>query len=104
VVAVDRRIGTLFAAFLVLLLLAGVRSVWLGTVDGKDLKSRAVAQQVEDVPVPARRGTITDRNGVELAVSENSVTVFANPRLVKDPGGTASHLAPFVNRPYQYLL
>jgi cell division protein FtsI/penicillin-binding protein 2 len=104
VVAVDRRIGTLFAVFLVLLLLAGMRSAWLGTVDGKDLKSRAVAQQVEDVTVAARRGTITDRNGVELAVSEDSVTVYADPRAIKDPAGTASHLAPFLNRPYQDLL
>jgi cell division protein FtsI/penicillin-binding protein 2 len=104
VAAVDRRIGTLFAVFLVLLLLAGIRSTWLGTVDGQDLKSRAVAQQVEDVSVAARRGTITDRNGVELAVSESSVTVFANPRVIKDPGGTAAHLAPFLNRPYQDLL
>ena len=37
----------------------------------------------------ARRGTITDRRGVELAVSEDAVTVFANPLLVKDPTGTA---------------
>jgi cell division protein FtsI (penicillin-binding protein 3) len=104
VVSVERRIGALFGVFLVLLLLAGVRSAWLGTVDGKDLKGRAVAQQVEDVTVAARRGTITDRNGVELAVSENSVTVFADPRVVKDPGGTASQLAPFLGRPYQELL
>ena len=58
---VERRIGALFAVFLVLLLLAGVRSAWLGTVDGKSLKGKAVAQQVEDVTVAARRGTITDR-------------------------------------------
>jgi cell division protein FtsI (penicillin-binding protein 3) len=104
VTAVDRRIGTLFAVFLALLLLAAIRSAWLGTVDGKDLKSRAVAQQVEDVKVPARRGTITDRNGVELAVSESSITVYADPRVVKDPGGTASRLAPFLGRSYQDLL
>jgi cell division protein FtsI (penicillin-binding protein 3) len=90
--------------FLVLLLLAAVRSAWLGTVDGKDLKGRAVAQQVEDVNVAARRGTITDRNGVELAVSENSITVFADPRIIKDPAGTASQLAPFLGRSYQDLL
>ncbi|HEY0633567.1 MAG TPA: penicillin-binding protein 2 [Thermoleophilaceae bacterium] len=102
-VAVDRRIGALFAVFLVLLLLAGLRSTWLGTVRGHDLKSRAVAQQVEDVTVAARRGTITDRNGVELAVSENSITVFADPRIVKDPGGTASRLSVFLGRPYQEL-
>ena len=101
---VERRIGALFAVFLVLLLLAAVRSAWLGTVDGSDLKGRAVAQQVEDVTVAARRGTITDRNGVELAVSENSITVFADPRVVKDPGGTASQLAPFLGRSYQDLL
>jgi cell division protein FtsI (penicillin-binding protein 3) len=104
VALVERRIGALFAVFLVLLLLAAVRSAWLGTVDGRSLKGRAVAQQVEDVTVAARRGTITDRNGVELAVSENSITVFADPRVIKDPGGTASQLAPFLGRPYQELL
>jgi cell division protein FtsI/penicillin-binding protein 2 len=103
VVTVDRRIGALFAVFLALLLLASLRSTWLGTVDGKDLKSRARAQQVEDVNVAARRGTITDRNGVELAVSEDSVTVYADPRVVRDPGGTASRLAPFLGRSWQEL-
>jgi cell division protein FtsI/penicillin-binding protein 2 len=103
VALLERRIGALFAVFLVLLLLAMARSAWLGTVDGKDLKGRAVAQQVQDVTVTARRGTITDRNGVELAVSEDSITVNANPRVVKDPGGTASQLAPFLGRPYQEL-
>jgi cell division protein FtsI (penicillin-binding protein 3) len=104
VALLERRIGALFAVFLVLLLLAIARSAWLGTVDGKELKSRAVAQQVEDVKVAARRGTITDRNGVELAVSEDSITVYADPRVVKDPGGTASQLAPFLGRSYQDLL
>lgn len=101
---VERRIGALFAVFLVLLLLAGLRSAWLGTVRGHDLKSRAVAQQVQDVAVAARRGTITDRNGVELAVSENSVTVYADPHMVRDPAGTASRLAPFIGRSYRDLL
>jgi cell division protein FtsI (penicillin-binding protein 3) len=104
VITVERRIGALFAVFLVLLLLAGLRSAYLGTVKGSELKSRAVAQQVQDVDVAARRGTITDRNGVELAVSEDSVTVYADPKVVTDPAGTASRLAPFLGRPYQDLL
>jgi cell division protein FtsI (penicillin-binding protein 3) len=104
VALVQRRIGALFAVFLVLLLLAGLRSAYLGTVKGSDLKSRAVAQQVEDVAVPGRRGTITDRNGVELAVSETSITVYADPRVVRDPAGTASRLAPFLGESYQDLL
>jgi cell division protein FtsI (penicillin-binding protein 3) len=96
VVAVDRRIGALFAVFLVLLMFAGLRSAYLGTVKHDDLKSRARAQQVEDVTVPARRGTITDRNGVELAVSENSITVYGNPKVVQNPSEIARQLSPFL--------
>jgi cell division protein FtsI (penicillin-binding protein 3) len=96
---VERRIGLLFALFLLLLAVAAARATWLGTVRAGALKERAVTQQVEELTVPARRGTITDRRGVELAVSEDAVTVFANPFLVKDPAATAARLAPLVGRP-----
>jgi cell division protein FtsI (penicillin-binding protein 3) len=91
---VDSRIGLLFAVFLALLGAASARAAWIGTVGSGELKARAVTQQVEELPVAARRGTITDRNGVELAVSEDSVTVFANPLQVKQPADTAAKLAP----------
>ena len=90
----DSRIGLLFAVFLVLIGAASARAAWIGTAGSGELKARAVTQQVEELPVAARRGTITDRNGVELAVSEDSVTVFANPLQVKDPADTAARLAP----------
>ena len=101
---VDRRVGLLFSLFLCLLALAGLRSAWLGTVRGHDLRGRALAQQVEEVDVPARRGTITDRHGTELAVSEDSITVYANPKIVKDPVGTARRLAPFLGVDSQTLV
>jgi cell division protein FtsI (penicillin-binding protein 3) len=90
----DSRIGLLFAVFLVLLGAASARAAWIGTAGSGELKARAVTQQIEELPVAARRGTITDRNGVELAVSEDSFTVFANPLQVKDPADTAARLAP----------
>ena len=100
----DRRIGLLFAVFLLLLLFATVRGAWLAGVRGSDLSNRALAQQVQEIKVPSRRGPITDRNGVELAVSEDGLTVFANPFLVKDPAGTAQRLAPFLEmRPAELL-
>jgi len=92
----DRRIGLLFALFLALLMAIGLRAVWLGTVRAGSLKERAVSQQVEDLKVPARRGTITDRHGVELAVAEDAVSVFANPFLVKNPPAAAAKLAPIL--------
>lgn len=100
---IDRRIGLIFALFLVLLGAATARAAWIGTADSGDLKARAATQQVEELEVSARRGTITDRNGVELAVSEDSVTVFGNPLQIKDPAGVAAKLAPLVDEDEQQL-
>jgi cell division protein FtsI (penicillin-binding protein 3) len=96
---VERRIGLLFALFLALLVMAVARAAWLGTVRAGDLGERAAAQQEQLLQVAARRGTITDRTGVELAVSEDAATVFANPFLVKDPRRVAERIARLVGRP-----
>jgi cell division protein FtsI (penicillin-binding protein 3) len=101
---VQRRVSLLFALFLFLLAGAVVRGMWLGTVEGQDLRGKAVAQQVEEVAVSARRGTITDRNGLELAVSEDSSSVYANPFLIKDPGSVAGQLSPLTGLDYDTLI
>jgi cell division protein FtsI (penicillin-binding protein 3) len=101
---VDRRIGLLFAVFLVLLGLATVRATWLGTVRAGSLGARAVQQQEESLVVPGQRGTIVDRHGVELAVSEDAVTVFAYPFLIKNPARVAARLSPLIGRPEDELL
>jgi cell division protein FtsI (penicillin-binding protein 3) len=101
---VERRIGLLFAMFLLLLALAALRATWLGTVRSGSLSERAISQQVQDVDDPAQRGTIFGRNGVELAVSEDSTTVFANPFLIKDPVRVAARLAPIMGMKEDDLL
>jgi cell division protein FtsI (penicillin-binding protein 3) len=101
---VERRIGLLFALFLVLLSFAGLRATWLGTVKASSLKKRAATQQVEELGVAAQRGTISDRHGVELAVSEDAVTVFANPFLIKNPGAVTAKLAPIMGMNKDELL
>jgi cell division protein FtsI (penicillin-binding protein 3) len=101
---VERRIGLLFALFLLLLSLAALRATWLGTVKAGSLKERALTQQVQEMTVHARRGTISDRNGVELAVSEDAFTVFANPFLIDRPARVAERLAPIVGVPESELL
>ncbi|MGH2714836.1 MAG: peptidoglycan D,D-transpeptidase FtsI family protein [Thermoleophilaceae bacterium] len=101
---VERRIGLLFALFLLLLGAATARAAWLGTVRSDALGERAVQQQVEDLEVPARRGTILDRRGKELAVSEDAVTVFAHPFLIDDPAAVAARLAPLIGRTEEELL
>ena len=92
----ERRIGLLFAAFLALLLLAAGRALFLGTIKGSSLSNAAASQQVSSLELPARRGTIVDRHGFELAVSEPADDVSATPYLVKDPARTAAKLAPLL--------
>ena len=93
----ERRIGLLFAGFLVLLLLAGGRALWLGGVKGASLSSAAASQQVTDTKLPAERGTIVDRKGIELAVSEPAADVSATPYLLRDPIKVARRLAPLLD-------
>jgi cell division protein FtsI/penicillin-binding protein 2 len=101
VTLVDRRIGILFLAFAGLLGLAGVRALELGTLKAGSLRSAAKTQQVETVNVPAARGTITDRNGVQLAISESADDVAADPLLIRkgDPATVAQKLAPLLGKP-----
>jgi cell division protein FtsI (penicillin-binding protein 3) len=101
---VQRRIGLMFAIFLALLACAALRAVWIGTVKAGTLGERAVQQQVEDIEITARRGTIFDRSGVELAVSEDAVTVFAHPFLIDDPRDVAARLSPLLGRPEGELI
>jgi cell division protein FtsI/penicillin-binding protein 2 len=95
---IERRIGFLFAVFLALLALGGIKAAWLGVVKAGSLKRVAATQQDADITVPAERGAIEDRNGNELAVSQPAVTIAATPYLVKDPADVASRLAPLLDR------
>jgi cell division protein FtsI/penicillin-binding protein 2 len=101
---IERRIGFLFAVFLVLLAIGGARAAWLGVVKAGTLKRAAVTQQEADIRVPARRGTIIDREGSELAVSQPAVTIAATPYLVDDAPALAARLSRILRRPEDELL
>jgi cell division protein FtsI (penicillin-binding protein 3) len=94
---VERRIGLLFAAFLLLFAIVLVRAVWLQGVRGAELRANALSQQTETVTVPGFRGRILDREGDPLATSEEAATVFATPYQVDDPSDTARRLAPLLD-------
>ena len=101
---VERRIGLLFAAFLILLLVAAGRALWLGAVRAGALASAAASQQVTSTRLPAQRGSIVDRKGVELAVSEPAADVSATPYLVKDPVREARRLARILGQAPEQLV
>jgi cell division protein FtsI (penicillin-binding protein 3) len=93
---VERRIGLLFAVFLCALAIGATKAAWLGVVKAGPLKRAAVIQQEADVTIPARRGSITDVNGNDLAVSEPAVDIAATTYLIKDVTKAARQLAPLI--------
>ena len=101
---VQRRIGLIFGFFFLLLVLAAGRTMYLGTVHSGALRKAARTQQLTYETVPAQRGTITDRNGIDLAVSEPAQDISATPYLVKDPLQAAQRLAPLLGQTQATLL
>jgi cell division protein FtsI (penicillin-binding protein 3) len=104
VAVIDRRIGLLFLAFLALLTVALVRAGYLGAIQAGSLQHAAASQQITQVVVPAARGTITDRNGVELAISESADDVTADPYLIRNPLPVAQKLSPLLGEPVLSVL
>ena len=93
---IERRIGLLFAGFLLAFLVIVCRAFWLQGVQGESLASQAVSQQTETVMVPGLRGSLLDRSGKLLAYSEDAATIYATPYQVKNPPKAARLLAPIL--------
>ncbi|MGH2989354.1 MAG: peptidoglycan D,D-transpeptidase FtsI family protein [Solirubrobacterales bacterium] len=101
---IERRVGLLFAAFLLLFAIILARAVWLQGVRGAELRADAVSQQTETVTVPGFRGRILGRDGEQLAVSEDAATIFATPYQVRDPADAARRLGELLDVPSDDLL
>jgi cell division protein FtsI (penicillin-binding protein 3) len=101
---VQRRIGGLFGVFFLLLVLAAGRTFYLGSLHSGALRRAARSQQLTYEALPAQRGTITDRNGVDLAISEPAKDISATPYLVKNPLEAARRLAPLLGQSQAQVL
>jgi cell division protein FtsI (penicillin-binding protein 3) len=85
----NRRIRLLAAVFAFVFALALARAGWLQAVRAGSLDRLAASQHRETVAVPAHRGTIYDRVGSALALGSPAITVYANPRHIRDPRAAA---------------
>jgi cell division protein FtsI (penicillin-binding protein 3) len=86
-----RRLGIVLVGVVVVALVVAARCVW---VQGLDLDGNATAAMAPQmVPLPATRGTITDRDGVVLAESEPAVNITADPTIVATNGLVAETMS-----------
>jgi cell division protein FtsI (penicillin-binding protein 3) len=75
------------------------KAVDVQLVHGDQWRRRARQQQTVRVELPARRGTLFDRNGVPLAVSQATYGVGLAPQEVSDRGHAIPLLAKALGRP-----
>jgi cell division protein FtsI (penicillin-binding protein 3) len=88
-----RRLLAVFAAVAVVFGLVVTRVALLQTADASGLVERGEQQRIRSATLTADRGVVFDRNGVELAISVPSTTIYADPHHITDAKATASALA-----------
>jgi cell division protein FtsI (penicillin-binding protein 3) len=62
-----------------------LRATWLQGVRAESLARLGQTQHRESVTLPASRGTLYDRMGVELGLGEQATTIYANPMQIVNP-------------------
>ncbi len=87
-------------AFAALIIRLGYVQLWKGA----ELSQLAEDSWRRNIPFQAKRGEITDRNGVKLAYNISSPTVWAIPAQIKDPEETARRLASVLGQSESKLL
>ena len=81
--SVKKRIILGFLILALLMTALCIRVGWVQIVKGEEYNKMAMESQTKDVPIPAKRGAIYDRNGKELAVSAVTYSVWARPDKVR---------------------
>ena len=90
------RLFSLLGCMAVALAAVAGRLVHLQVVKAPMFEKLGSNQRVRTVVLPAKRGTIFDRNGVPLAMSVDARAIYANPQFISDPAGTAAKIGPIL--------
>lgn len=89
------RLRLLIAASVIAVLFVALvgKAATLQIRDGKKMRALGEQQYLQELILPAPRGSIHDANGVELALSVDVPSAYVNPRLVGDVAGGAAPIA-----------
>ncbi len=87
------RLVSMYVLVSLMLMTMLIRVSYLQTIGAGDYRDASVSQRTRISTAFAERGSILDRNGLELALPVPTRTVFADPRVVVDPVATAHAIA-----------
>lgn len=91
----DRRLRLLTLLAVLLFGAAWARAAELTTVGSGEIKAKLGEGRQPQI-VAAPRGTVTDRKGYALAISEPASDVAVTPYMIDDPAALADRLAPLL--------
>lgn len=97
------RILILFSCFLALWGLLVLRAARLQIFPDERLESLKRRQFETALQIRTRRGAILDRNGKEFAASVPAYSLFADPKMIKDPYGLGIRLGKYLDLPIRPL-
>ena len=87
------RLVAMYVVVSLMLMTMLVRVAYLQTIGAGSYREASVSQRTRISTAFAERGSILDRNGLELALPVPTRTVFADPRMIVDPVATARAIA-----------
>lgn len=90
------RVQLIFTICFLVWCLLLLRAVYIQLLPNDRLENTVKRQYQSHLSINARRGTILDRNGQELAVSTTSYSLYADPKIIENSKKVAAQLAPFV--------
>lgn len=88
---VKARIRTMSVLFILVFVALSLRIAYIQFIWGPTLAREALEQQTRDREISAKRGTIYDRNGKQLAVSADVETVGLTPADVRKSGKASEY-------------
>ncbi|NJD67868.1 MAG: penicillin-binding protein 2 [candidate division NC10 bacterium] len=102
-VLLRRRVIILFCSLTTALAVVSGQLFSLQIYRYPELIKAANSQTWRRVPSVARRGTIYDRNGRELAISLSTASIFVRPTEIEDPKRTAAALSAALSLPVEKI-
>ena len=102
--SVKRRVRVVFAVLACVLLAISGRLVYVQLFTAEALRMLAAEQWYRDLPIQAKRGNVYDRNGILIAQSTLTYSVYVRPVAVTNPERVATVLAENLGLPYEVML
>ena len=79
------------------------RLFYIQVIWGVELQTRALDQWTREIPIIAKRGNITDCNGVVLVTNDDTYSVFVRKRAVENVKEVSMFLANALDLQYEYV-